>query len=230
MVHNHTNQFTGDAFVTFINLDDIDSALVIISRKKLFNTSINVFRSSQQQLQTYLENVEPMPIATSNLNTVSTIPHNQYDSSNLIRVKGIPWTASKPKIVQFYSNKKLNILNGTRGIHFIIGNTKNNQAFIQMASADDYQRAIKSKLMSWEHSIIEGCLLLAVGFNCFNFIISHILLVLVLAANVEDFLKLVNRSTYPSEQNVLRLKDLPVKTTVQDIHKYFEGWFKVMHS
>lgn len=41
--------------------------------------------------------------------------------------------------------------------------------------------------------------------------------------NVDEFMNLVNDPAYPSEQRVLRLKELPLECTEKDIRKYFRG-------
>lgn len=50
---------------------------------------------------------------------------------------------------------------------------------------------------------------------------SHIFT--VKEANVDAFMNLVNNPAYPSEQRVLRLKELPLECTEKDIRKYFSG-------
>lgn len=44
-------------------------------------------------------------------------------------------------------------------------------------------------------------------------------------ANVDEFMNLVNNPAYPTEQRVLRLKELPMECTEKDIRKYFSGLF-----
>lgn len=44
-------------------------------------------------------------------------------------------------------------------------------------------------------------------------------------ANVDEFLNLVNNPAYPSDQRVLRLKEVPLEATEKDIRKYFTGLF-----
>lgn len=48
-------------------------------------------------------------------------------------------------------------------------------------------------------------------------------------ANVDEFMNLVNNPAYPSEQRVLRLKELPLECTEKDIRKYFSGLFGFHH-
>lgn len=54
--------------------------------------------------------------------------------------------------------------------------------------------------------------------NCFC-------LITVKEANVDEFMNLVNNPAYPSDQRVLRLKELPMECTEKDIRKYFSGLF-----
>lgn len=160
---NHSNQFTGEVFVTFDNIDDIEFALAYVDRKKLHGIHIKAFRSSEEQLKCF----ETAPNNASDIDSLSMIkcdehqephPKTTFDSTHLVYVKGIPWTASKQKIVQFFSSNGMKVLNGTNGIHFIVLNSvsKNNQAFIQLATAIDYQAALKVKVRFWENSTVEG--------------------------------------------------------------------------
>lgn len=65
------------------------------------------------------------------------------DSTYLVHVTGIPWTANKMTIMRFFDD--LSILNGANGIHFVVNSVYNNDAFIQLASYKDYQLALKHK-------------------------------------------------------------------------------------
>ena len=47
----------------------------------------------------------------------------------------------------------------------------------------------------------------------------------VTAANIDEFMELMNEASYPSNQRVLRFKELPSKCTAQDVRKYFNGLF-----
>lgn len=77
-----------------------------------------------------------------------------YDTTYLVDVKGIPWTATKWNIVEFFDD--LNILNGCDGIHFKVDNTYNNDAFIQLTTYTDYQTATKQKLRRAGTAAIKG--------------------------------------------------------------------------
>lgn len=63
------------------------------------------------------------------------------DSAYLIKLAGIPWTATKAEIQAYFAD--INILNGINGIHFIIDDRKNavNQAYLQLATRRDYSIA-----------------------------------------------------------------------------------------
>lgn len=69
-------------------------------------------------------------------------------------MKGIPWTAAKLDIIDFFSD--LHIMNGTNGIHFKIDNTFNNDAFIQLASYEDVQLALKRKMRYFANSAVKS--------------------------------------------------------------------------
>lgn len=66
------------------------------------------------------------------------IGFNFDDSLYLIKMSGIPWTATKTELQAFLS--EVNILNGISGIHFMIDEKKCsiNQAYIQLETRKDY--------------------------------------------------------------------------------------------
>lgn len=66
------------------------------------------------------------------------IGFNFDDSLYLIKMSGIPWTATKTELQVFLS--EVNILNGIKGIHFMIDEKKCsiNQAYIQLETRKDY--------------------------------------------------------------------------------------------
>lgn len=66
------------------------------------------------------------------------------DSLYVIRVENFPWTATKQNFVHFFGNVKF--FNGENGIHFIVDNVETRtNAFIQLASSQDYHMAMKRK-------------------------------------------------------------------------------------
>lgn len=66
------------------------------------------------------------------------IGFNFDDSLYLVKMSGIPWTATKTELQVFLS--EVNILNGINGIHFMIDEKKCsiNQAYIQLETRKDY--------------------------------------------------------------------------------------------
>lgn len=82
------------------------------------------------------------------------IESSYYDSTYLIDVKGIPWTATKWDIVDIFDD--LTILNGRDGIHFKVDKTYNNDAFIQLTTYADYQMALKQKVRQIGRSAVKS--------------------------------------------------------------------------
>lgn len=64
-----------------------------------------------------------------------------YDTIFVLQSNGFPWSMTKQEIMQFFVG--VNILNGTKGIHFIIDNRINkcNKLYIQLATETDYRKA-----------------------------------------------------------------------------------------
>lgn len=154
---SHSNRSTGEVFVTFDNIEDIESALANVDREKMHGSYIKAFRSSEEQLKKCIK-MKPRSDPVSMIECGVPHPKPAFDSTHLIYVKGIPWTASKQKIVQFFLSNGIRILNGTNGIHFILISsiTTNNQAFVQLATEIDCQKALKVKVRFWENSTVEG--------------------------------------------------------------------------
>lgn len=82
----------------------------------------------------------------------------KFVSSNLIYITNIPWTATKKQVVEFLYG--IHILNGSKGVHFTLENTTNNNAFVQIATEDDYQLVLKEKMktftMGSRYSMVRG--------------------------------------------------------------------------
>lgn len=70
-------------------------------------------------------------------------PNFDYDCTWLIRIRGLPWTASKREILDFFNG--VNILNGENGVHLItLSDNKSRpmgEAYIQLASEQDFNKA-----------------------------------------------------------------------------------------
>lgn len=81
-----------------------------------------------------------------------------YDSTYLLDVKGIPWTATKWEIVDFFND--LNILNRTDGIHFKLDSHFNNDAYIQLTSLSDYNTALRQKVRYFGNSAVKSTVFL----------------------------------------------------------------------
>lgn len=76
-------------------------------------------------------------------NSILDDPNFNFDCTWLIRIRGLPWTATKKEIVEFF--KGVNILNGENGVHLITlsGNKARplGEAYIQLASEEDFNAA-----------------------------------------------------------------------------------------
>lgn len=53
LVMNEANRFAGEAFVTFANVKDVETALEKVDGTKIRNTIVKVFRSSEEQFFEY---------------------------------------------------------------------------------------------------------------------------------------------------------------------------------
>lgn len=138
---------------------------------------------------------------------------------------------TKKEIVDAFADIK--ILHGDRGIHFIVDQLNHrNDAFIQLASREDYELAVNRKSLR-HHSFIKSSYIFSTlcGWNEWQLAlhlcekIDFIWTFLVKLADIDVFMNLVSRPSYPMDQRVLRLKELPLKCTTKDIQQYFNGKF-----
>lgn len=78
--------------------------------------------------------------SASNNCVVETSTAFDPSSEHLIRLRGIAWSANKHEIAEFLYG--VNILNGLKGIHFIVDNMLGyGEAFVQLASNKDFHLA-----------------------------------------------------------------------------------------
>lgn len=79
-----------------------------------------------------------------------------FDSKYLIEVRGLPWSATKEDVKDFFHN--VTILNGLNGIHFILEekHLKNGRAFVQLEQYNDLVLALKFNRKSMDDRYVEG--------------------------------------------------------------------------
>lgn len=84
LVLNDANQSTGEAFVMFANVHDIELALGSLNRKKVHNKFIKVYRSSEEQFQHYCNTAtvakSPMYLQNGRINSVPNLGENLLDA------------------------------------------------------------------------------------------------------------------------------------------------------
>lgn len=80
------------------------------------------------------------------------------DGTFLIRIRGLPFTTTKQEIAEFFEG--INIINGEDGIHlasFGLHSTKPlGEAYIELASEDDYEKAQNFHKKNMGSRYIEG--------------------------------------------------------------------------
>lgn len=79
-----------------------------------------------------------------------------YDSKYLIEVRDLPWSVSRHEIKDIF--KDVNILNGLRGIHFVLDdkNQTSGRALVQLEQLKDFQTAFKYNMHSMDDHYIKG--------------------------------------------------------------------------
>ncbi|XP_031626613.1 uncharacterized protein LOC116342931 [Contarinia nasturtii] len=123
-----------------------------------------------------------------------------YDSLHLIEVNGLPWSATRKEINNFFVN--VNFLNGLNGIHFITHqiSAKGGRALIQLSSMRDLQTAYTFNSTQFDGYYIE-----------------------VKPGNNEFFRDLVRKQLIPSKDKIVFIDGLPAKYKEEDVRKLFPG-------
>lgn len=123
----------------------------------------------------------------------------------LVQSNGYPWSITKQEIIQFFNG--VEILNGSKGIHFIIQERKNkcNKVYLQLASKIDYEKALTFTGKKLD------------GYN----------IEVIIVKNIEKYHRLISQPNYPAIQNVLRLGQLPIDVTREQIKNFFKGLFNL---
>lgn len=120
-------------------------------------------------------------------------------SSYLVKMRGLPWVATKSEIQQFFTDVKIH--NGLDGIHFITDDQSNvGVAFVEFASKNHFEQALLYHKKKLDERYIE-----------------------VLKASDHDFIVLAKNHTLENEDYILRLEGLPWNAKEADIIKFFSG-------
>lgn len=77
MIYDERQQFTGVAFVTFANVDDIETALRTVDGKRIRKSFVKVYRSSEEQKHHYCD-LSP----NSEKHTVSPPVQNNFSATS----------------------------------------------------------------------------------------------------------------------------------------------------
>lgn len=108
---NHVNRSTGMAFVTFLNVENVEWALEQINGKRIRKTLIKVYRSSEEQLDHYCDT----NVAAQSLQSgpdASTVPNamNQFLAmSNPFCMNSVPDLGEQRQPFSILSIKSVNV-------------------------------------------------------------------------------------------------------------------------
>lgn len=123
--------------------------MTVKHNNKLKYTFTNIFHA---------HNIVP-PTITNHKAAASN--RSNSDGSFLIRIRGLPFTTTKQEILDFFEG--INIVSGEDGIHlaaFGLHSTKPlGEAYIELASEDDYEKAQDFHKKTMGSRYIEGTLL-----------------------------------------------------------------------
>lgn len=154
------------------------------------------------------DEVTPQPlqqqscVRNSNESLVSKKSSNSLKSNNssyFVKMRGLPWAATKSEIQTFFSGVPIH--NGLDGIHFITDDQNNvGVAFVEFVSKKHFEQALTYHKRKLEERYIE-----------------------VLRASDHDFVLLAKNHTLENEDNILRLEGLPWNAKEADIVKFFSG-------
>lgn len=140
----------------------------------------------------------------------------------IVQVNGFRWSETKNKIIEYFDN--VNILNGEKGIHFIIDKKINkcNKMFIQLASENDYKAILNYNQRFIDREKIEG-MFKSIS-NLFQFLIFFFLvsfLLVIKVQKIEKFHDMISKPNYLTDQNVIRMTNLPNNTSKRMIKQFF---------
>lgn len=78
------------------------------------------------------------------------------EGGNVIKVRGLPWSTTVDEILKFFS--ECNIANGKAGIHMTMSREgrPSGEAYIEMDSEEDIEKAVKRDRDHMGHRYIEG--------------------------------------------------------------------------
>lgn len=81
---------------------------------------------------------------------------NNEEEGHVIKVRGLPWSTTVDEIMTFF--EECNILNGKEGVHMTMSREgrPSGEAFIEMESEEDVERACKRDRDHMGHRYIEG--------------------------------------------------------------------------
>lgn len=82
------------------------------------------------------------------------------DEGSVIKVRGLPWSTTVDEIMKFFD--ECNITNGKAGIHMTMSKEgrPSGEAYIEMDSEEDIEKACKRDRDHMGHRYIEGLILL----------------------------------------------------------------------
>lgn len=148
-----------------------------------------------------------------------------FDSKYLVEVQDLPHSASRQDIVDFFQN--VNILNGPKGIHFVLDETdgQSGHAYIQLAQLGDFKLAQEFNRKYMDGNRISGKFVS-------NFKnedekreenVHENIFISVMAADSRWFNDKMAKRKLPSKDSCVFLTGLPQSFKEEDIEGIFHG-------
>lgn len=82
---------------------------------------------------------------------------NEADGRNIIKLRGLPWNSTAKDIIDFL--KDCEVVDGDKGVHLAISHRDgrpNGEAFVELASPDDVDKAFEYNKNVLGHRYIES--------------------------------------------------------------------------
>lgn len=162
----------------------------------------------------------------------------EQSDNHVIKLRGLPWNVSAQDILDFLED--VEVAQGEAGVHLITSprdGRPNGEAFVELSSENDYNKAFDYHKKTMGHRYIESMLIYSWA-RIILFVKSIFFqpnrLFLVFGAKLAEFQYIMRKQNIVQHDTFVKLRGLPYSVTRDDIEQFFEGklqWydFKLIH-
>jgi heterogeneous nuclear ribonucleoprotein F/H len=146
---------------------------------------------------------------------------------NLIKLRGLPWNATPLDILSFLED--VEVMNGEKGVYMAISprdGRPNGEAFLELASPDDVDKAFSYNKNTLGHRYIESKDHTKI--ISFGRYLNYFYLCSVFNAKPEEFDQCLRRQNVIQQDTFIKLRGLPFSCRLDDIEQFFSGEWPTM--